>query len=176
MLAPAPKWLSFEFAAVCCIPTKPTYKNDGIKVAARLVGVSRDHRQGLLEKAQACGAVCGVSVPTAQRRERSCQGLTPRQAISLLAFCPENLTKEPLHALCEVRHLNSEIERVMEVVDSFVSMLRTLQGQHLDKWMKKALQSEVGEIRTFVEKLRKDQDEVQAGMTLHWNNGVVEGQ
>jgi len=103
------------------------------------------------------------------------QGLTPRQAVSLLMCRRENLTEEQRRALGEVRHLNSEIERVMEVVDSFVSMLRTLQGQHLEEWMEKASQSGIGEIRNFVEKLRKDQAAVQAGLTLQWNNGVVEG-
>lgn len=103
------------------------------------------------------------------------QGLTPRQAVSLLMGRPENLTEEQRRALSEVRHLNSEIERVMEVVDSFVTMLRTLQGQHLEEWMEKASQSGIGEIRNFVEKLRKDQAAVQAGLILQWNNGVVEG-
>ena len=56
------------------------------------------------------------------------QGLIPRQAVSLLISRSENLTEEQQRVLGEVRHLNSEIERVMKVVDSFVSMLRTLQG------------------------------------------------
>ena len=88
---------------------------------------------------------------------------------------PENLTEEQQRALTEMRHLHPEIERVMEVVESFVTMLRTLQGQHLEEWMEKASQSAIGEIRNFVEKLRKDQAAVQAGLTLQWNNGVVEG-
>ena len=103
------------------------------------------------------------------------QGLTPRQAVSLLMCRPENLTEEQKRALSEVRHLNSEIERVMEVVDSFVTMLRKLEGQHLEEWMEKALHSGIGEIRNFVEKLRQDQAAVQAGLTMQWNNGVVEG-
>jgi len=63
----------------------------------------------------------------------------------------------------------------MEVVECCVSMLRTLQGQNLEEWMEKALQSGVGEFHNFVEKLRQDQAAVQAGLTMQWNNGVVEG-
>lgn len=88
---------------------------------------------------------------------------------------PENLTEEQQRALTEMRHLHPEIERVMEVVESFVAMLRTLQGEHLEEWMEKALQSHIREIHNFVEKLRQDQPAVQAGLTLQWNNGVVEG-
>lgn len=103
------------------------------------------------------------------------QGLTPRQAVSLLMCRPENLTEKQKLALTEIRHLHPEIERVMEVVDTFVTMLRTLQGQHLEEWMEKALQSDIREIHNFVEKLRQDQVAVQAGLTMQWNNGVVEG-
>lgn len=103
------------------------------------------------------------------------QGLTPRQAVSLLMRHPENLTEEHQHALIEMRHLHPEIERVMEVVESFVAMLRSLQGQHLEEWMEKALQTDIREIHNFVEKLRQDQAAVQAGLTMQWNNRVVEG-
>lgn len=101
------------------------------------------------------------------------QGLTPRQTVSLLMCRPENLTEEQQRALTEMRHLHPEIERVMEVVDSFVTMLRTLQGQHLEEWMEKALQSGIREIHNFVEKLRQDQVAVQAGLTMQWNNDYV---
>ncbi len=68
-----------------------------------------------------------------------------------------------------------EIALVMELVDSFLSMLRTLQGEQLEDWMQAAQQSTIREIHNFAEKLRKDQQAVQAGLTSIWNNGVVEG-
>ncbi|MBO0796001.1 MAG: transposase, partial [Ktedonobacteraceae bacterium] len=103
------------------------------------------------------------------------QGLTPRAAVSLLMRRPEKVMEQQQQALIQMRQLHPEIERVMDVTDRFLKMLRTLQGQQLDTWMGMAQQSNVREMQNFVEKLRKDQDAVQAGLTLHWNNGVVEG-
>jgi len=103
------------------------------------------------------------------------QGLTPRAAVSLLMRRPENLTEAQQQALIQMRQVHPEIEQVMESVERFLQMLRTLQGQQLAEWMKQTQQSNIREMQNFVEKLRKDQDAVQAGLTLKWSNGVVEG-
>jgi transposase len=68
-----------------------------------------------------------------------------------------------------------EIALVIELLDRFLTMLRTLQGEQLEGWMHTAQQSTIREMQNFVEKLRKDQQAVQSGLTLTWNNGVVEG-
>jgi transposase len=68
-----------------------------------------------------------------------------------------------------------EIALVMELVARFLTMLRTLQGEQLEDWIQTAQQSNIREMQNFVEKLRKDQQAVQTGLTLTWNNGVVEG-
>lgn len=103
------------------------------------------------------------------------QGLTPRAAVSLLMRRPEKLDSEQQQALIQMRQLHPEIEQVMEVVASFLKMLRTLQGQQLETWMAMVQQGNIRELQNFVEKLRKDQKAVQAGLTLTWSNGVVEG-
>lgn len=103
------------------------------------------------------------------------QGLTPRAAVSLLMRRPEKLDSEQQQALVQMRQLHPEIEQVMEVVVSFLKMLRTLQGQQLETWMAMVQQGNIRELQNFVEKLRKDQQAVQAGLTLIWSNGVVEG-
>ena len=102
------------------------------------------------------------------------QGLTPRAAVSLLMYRPENRTKEQRQALVQ-RGEVQEIALVMELVERFFTMLRTLQGEQLENWMQTIQQSNIREMQNFVEKLRKDQQAVQAGLTLTWNNGVVEG-
>jgi transposase len=103
------------------------------------------------------------------------QGLTPRAAVSLLMRRPENLTQAQQQTLMQMRHAHPEIEQVMEIVETFLQMLRTLQGQQLAEWMEQVQQSTMREMQNFVEKLRQDQDAVQAGLTLEWSNGVVEG-
>jgi transposase len=87
---------------------------------------------------------------------------------------PENWTKEQRQALVQ-RGQVQEIELGMELVDHFLTMLRPLQGEQLEDWMQAAQQSNIREMQNVVEKLRKDQQAVQAGLTLTWNNGVVEG-
>jgi transposase len=63
------------------------------------------------------------------------QGLTPRAAVSLLMRRPENRSLAQQQALMQMRHAHSEIEQVMEIVESFLQMLRTLQGKQLEDWM-----------------------------------------
>jgi len=88
---------------------------------------------------------------------------------------PENRTQEQRQALAQMGQVHPEIALVMELVDRFLTMLRTLQGEQLENWMQTAQQSNIREMQNFVEKLHKDQQAVQAGLTLTWNNGVVEG-
>jgi transposase len=102
------------------------------------------------------------------------QGLTPRAAVSLLMCRPENWAKQQKQTLAQMGQVQ-EIAQVMELVDRFLTMLRPLQGEQLEDWMQAAQQSHIREMQNFVEKLRKDQQAVQAGLTLTWNNGVVEG-
>ncbi len=103
------------------------------------------------------------------------QALTPRAAVSLLMRRAENLTPEEEQALHQLRHIHPEIEELMPLVESFLQMLRTLQGQQLEDWMQRVQQSTIREMHNFVAKLRQDRDAVQAGLTLKWSNGVVEG-
>ena len=54
-------------------------------------------------------------------------------------------------------------------------MLRERRGADLEQWMAMAFHCGIAEWRTFVRKLQQDQAAVQAGLTLKWNNGPVEG-
>ena len=55
-------------------------------------------------------------------------------------------------------------------------MLRDRRGEELDQWLYAAFHADIPELRAFVIKLRQDQEAVQAGLILKWNNGMVEGQ
>jgi transposase len=101
--------------------------------------------------------------------------LTPRAAVSLLLRRRENQTKEQKQALAQMGLVHPEITLVMQIVDRFLKMLRTLQGDQLEDWMQTAQQSNIREMQNFTEHLRRDQQAVQAGLTLNWNNGVMEG-
>jgi transposase len=87
----------------------------------------------------------------------------------------EKVTEEELGALTQLCQVHSEVAIVIKLVESFLQMLRTLQGQKLEAWMQEAEQSHLPELRNFVKKLRQDQAAVQAGLTVPCSNGVVEG-
>ncbi len=103
------------------------------------------------------------------------QGLTPRAAVSLLMRRLENLTPQQEQVLKQLRQIHPEVEELMQLVEGFLQMLRTPQGQQLENWMQQVQQSTTREMQNFVEKLRQDRDAVQADLTLKWSNGVVEG-
>ncbi|HEX8865173.1 MAG TPA: transposase [Lentzea sp.] len=60
-------------------------------------------------------------------------------------------------------------------VRAFATMMGSLRGQDLETWMTVVDADDQPELRSFVRGLRRDQDAVAAGLTLHWNSGIVEG-
>lgn len=60
-------------------------------------------------------------------------------------------------------------------VRSFATMMCTLRGDRLEAWMTAVDADDLPALSSFVIGLRRDQDAVTAGPTLHWNSGPVEG-
>ena len=58
---------------------------------------------------------------------------------------------------------------------SFGALARERRGEELDAWLHAAFHSGIPELRSFVVKLRQDQQAVQAGLIFSWSNGAVEG-
>jgi transposase len=55
-------------------------------------------------------------------------------------------------------------------------MLVNRSGQeNLEEWVRNAEDSPLPELRGFATGLRRDWNAVKAGLTLHWNSGMVEG-
>ena len=54
-------------------------------------------------------------------------------------------------------------------------MLRRLEGEDLEGWLKDAEESTSTAMRSFALGLKKDLDAVRAGLTQEWSNGCVEG-
>jgi transposase len=57
----------------------------------------------------------------------------------------------------------------------FLQLPRQRRGSERDQWLAAAFHSGVPQWRAFVRPLRHDHAAVQAGLTLTWNNGPVEG-
>lgn len=87
----------------------------------------------------------------------------------------EELTGEEKTTLNHVCQLHPHINRVYALFQFFAQMLRERRGEEPDERLHAAFHAGISELRTFVNKLRQDQEAVQAGLALKWNNEVVEG-
>jgi transposase len=54
-------------------------------------------------------------------------------------------------------------------------MVRALEGEKFDGWLKEADAPEAEVMRRFAKGLKKDLAAVRAGLTQSWSNGPVEG-
>ena len=86
-----------------------------------------------------------------------------------------DLTEGEKMALVQVHQVHPSVNRASSLLQQFAQMLRARRGEELEWWMQAAFHSGLPELRAFVTKLRQDQAPVQAGLTLKWNNGIVEG-
>lgn len=76
-----------------------------------------------------------------------------------------------LHLVCQ---LHPHVKRLHALFQQFAQMLRERRGEDLDQWLRAAFHAGIPELRAYVRKLRQDQQAVQAGLALKWNNGMVE--
>ena len=123
-----------------------------------------------LRRAEARGKPIS-SVPRA--RVGSVAGLSPtaKNVAALFMRHQEKLDEEQseyLERLCgaDTRLLTQE---------EFAQMVRRLEGEDLEGWLKDAEESNSTAMRSFALGLRKDLDAVRAGLTQELSNGPVEG-
>jgi transposase len=115
------------------------------------------------------------SVPRA--RQGSVAGLSPtaKNVAALFMRHEEKLSEEQekyLERLCEADEALADTRRLTQ---EFAEMVRRLEGEDLDGWLKGAEESHSTAMRSFAAGLRKDLDAVRAGLTEKWSNGCVEG-
>jgi len=127
-----------------------------------------------LRRAEARGKPIS-SVPRA--RQGSVAGLSPsaKNVAALFMRHEEKLDEEQeayLDRLCEADEALAETRRLTQ---EFAAMVRRLEGEDLDGWLKDAEESRSTAMRSFALGLRKDLDAVRAGLTEEWSNGCVEG-
>lgn len=121
----------------------------------------------------------GLRVMEQQGREiaptTSTKEMTPHRVVGLMLRPDEKQTKEEKIVLKQVCQLHSDVDQVQRLFQHFIQMVRQRRGEDLEQWLDAAFSSGIAELRSFVNKLRQDQQAVQAGLVLKWNNGVVEG-
>ena len=127
-----------------------------------------------LRRAEACGKPIS-SVPRA--KAGSVAGLSPtaKNVAALFMRHEEKLNQEQeeyLKRLCEADEALADTRRLTQ---EFAEMVRRLEGEDLEGWLKDTEESNSTAMRSFALGLRKDLDAVRAGLTQEWSNGCVEG-
>ncbi|MHB8599434.1 MAG: transposase [Ktedonobacteraceae bacterium] len=101
--------------------------------------------------------------------------LTPRRAAGLMLSRPGDLTVEESIVLKQICQIHPQLKHLNALFQQFAQMLRDRRGEELDQWLRAAFHSGIPELRAFVKKVRQDQQAVQTGLILKWNNSIVEG-
>jgi transposase len=127
-----------------------------------------------LRRAEARGKPIS-SVPRA--RAGSVAGLSPtaKNVAALFMRHEEKLDEEQseyLERLCGAEEALADTRRLTQ---EFAEMVRRLEGEDLEGWLKDAEESNSTAMRSFALGLRKDLDAVRAGLTQELSNGPVEG-
>jgi transposase len=127
-----------------------------------------------LRRAEARGKPIS-SVPRA--RQGSVAGLSPtaKNVAALFMRHEEKLSEEQEAYLGRVCEADGALADTRRLTQEFAEMVRRLEGEDLDGWLKDAEESSSTAIRSFAAGLKKDLDAVRAGLTQEWSNGPVEG-
>ena len=100
---------------------------------------------------------------------------TARQAAALFLKRREKLTAEQEAYLDRLGTLDKALADAYRLTQEFANMVRGLEGEKLDEWLKEADASEAEVMGRFAKGLKKDLAAVRAGLTESWSNGPVEG-
>jgi transposase len=98
-----------------------------------------------------------------------------RRVASLLVSRPEDLSELQQTAIGHICQADPAIEEAYRLAKGFLRLVRERAGAELDDWIAAATASDVAEVRSYARGLLTDKAAVQAGLTLCWSNGQVEG-
>src|SRR5215213_1466926 len=104
---------------------------------------------------------------------------TARQGAALFLKRREKLTAEQEAYLDRLGTLDKASADAYRLTQEFAKMVakmvRELEGERLDEWLREADASEAEVMGRFAKGLKKDLAAVRAGLTESWSNGPVEG-
>ena len=97
--------------------------------------------------------------------------LPSRQATFLFLARPEQLDTEEQETVRQLRQSHPEVDLAYDLVQQFAQMLRTRKGKDLDDWLAQALASQIPELQSFVQGIKRDKDDSVGELLFR----VVEG-
>jgi len=101
--------------------------------------------------------------------------LARRKIVGLMIGERENLAAEDQGLLDRLTERSDSFREAYDLAQGFMALVRERRGADLTDWLKAASASAVAELKGFVAGLKQDQVAVEAGLTLEWSNGPVEG-
>ena len=97
------------------------------------------------------------------------------QATWLFLRKPTDLDEHEQQTLTAIRESKEELETAYQLIQAFGSMVRQRQGDRLDTWLSAVAESRLSQLQTFAQGIARDKAAVQAGLTLPYSNGLLEG-
>ena len=159
--------------------------NEGCRSAKRLHQEIRD--QGYRHSVDTVNRVLssfrhteqgGKKLPHAPRAKRgSIAGASPtaKNVAALFMRREEMLNAEQKEYLGKLCTSDAALADARRLTQGFAKMVRNLEGERLDRWLKEAEASGASVMKKFATGLKKDLPAVRAGLTEEWSNGPVEG-
>ena len=102
--------------------------------------------------------------------------LTPREATWLVIRREETLDAQEQRQLTALQSQEGELAEAIRLSQDFAALVRQRQPAQLESWLERAARSTVQALARWATSLRDDYAAVQAGVSLPWSTGPVEGQ
>lgn len=101
--------------------------------------------------------------------------LSSKKTTWLLVKEASKLDEEEQEALTRLRQTSTTADVVYPLLQDFGQMVRLRQGERLDQWLTSVEASAIAELQSFAAGIQRDKAAVQAGLTLPYSNGLLEG-
>jgi transposase len=102
--------------------------------------------------------------------------VSARRASWLFVKPREKLTEEQRALLERICQANTDLQKLYQLGQEFVLMVKQRQPRRLDTWLARAQQSSSVELQGFASGIKRDYAAVKAALSLPWSQGQVEGQ
>lgn len=100
---------------------------------------------------------------------------TVREVTTWIMTHPDHLPAENASRLHALRCRVPQLDQLTVHVREFATMLTGLRGDRLESWITAAERGVLRPLASFAHFLRRDQDAVHNGLSLHYSSGPVEG-
>jgi transposase len=88
----------------------------------------------------------------------------------------ENCDEADKQQLITLQRQHAELAEAIALTQDFAALVRQRQGEGLQAWLKRAAASGLRPFQRFANGVWEDYEAVEAGLTLPWSTGPVEGQ